>query len=244
VPARCARNRSPCEHEDSELRSWSKILDVTQAELKKAVQKAWSPPNATGLAFELGHIGSGGQSGRNIKFASFFVLSHAKAAAEDSPERTSECNMSSKRGPVQVVNDELNRVEKYLAKHSLSAAGKALQRVSPEVQRLRRIWNTGDLGQRYDRLVDTLRVKSANPCDCWNCGFTADQKQRVIDLTKQKTAAFDCIEQSDHENNSVGAYAEVVFGVKFNLKINLERGSDGGAIFVSPVNSYLQECSR
>jgi hypothetical protein len=139
--------------------------------------------------------------------------------------------MSRKRSRSRVVCDELDLVEKFLGSHRHEAAKRLLESLQPEVNNLGWNWNARGVGLRYRQLFDRVLVESAKSCDCWTCGFTAEQKRMLIELTKQKAENLDCIEQSEHENNLTGAYAEVVFGMKFNLPINLRKGSDGGKDF-------------
>lgn len=90
------------------------------------------------------------------------------------------------------------------------------------------------LRRSYKEVQEVLRVKLATPCDCFYCGFDAEQKQIVTELTRQKAADFDGIEGSNQGNNFTGACAEVIFGVRFHLPINLESGPDGGKDFCLP----------
>ena len=142
--------------------------------------------------------------------------------------------MSPKRSRSQVVHDDLTAVERCLASHLYASAKRLLEGVEPEVQSLRRNRSARDVGCRYDQLVHRQRVESANPCGCWTCGLSADQKRMVAEFTEQKAATLDCIEGSEHENNLTGAYAEVIFGVKFHLLIKLKEGRDGGVDFRFP----------
>jgi hypothetical protein len=82
----------------------------------------------------------------------------------------------------------------------------------------------------YNEANEALSVKLSRPCDCWYCGFTAEQKQTVLETAEVKEKAFAGTWDND-ESNFIGAYAEVIFGVKFHLPINLESSPDGGKDF-------------
>lgn len=69
------------------------------------------------------------------------------------------------------------------------------------------------------------------PCECWYCLLTADQKASVVAAAARKSADLDAA-YKDSQNNLVGAFAEVVFGIRFGLQINQVPGRDGGRDFV------------
>jgi hypothetical protein len=87
-----------------------------------------------------------------------------------------------------------------------------------------------------DELFDVCFKALYGPCSCWYCSFTPDQKKRVADEVIRKVAALGQ-EYLDEKNNHTGAYAEVVFGIRFGLFINQEPGHDGGKDFSLPCPS-------
>jgi len=133
-----------------------------------------------------------------------------------------------RRGPLAEVTRWLDQADKYLATNSYKLVDDLLVQVESTMPKINRIHRPYD---RYRAVVERLRVQRLKPCACWYCGFTAEQKRFVTELTEQKAADLDCIEQSDHDHNLIGAYAEVVFGVKFNLPINRTKSPDGGVDF-------------
>ncbi len=86
-----------------------------------------------------------------------------------------------------------------------------------------------DAHNRYSQ----ARTIMHGPCACWYCTLTLEQKQEVKEQVSRKVADLSCI-YADVDNNFTGAYAEVVFGIRFGLRINQIPGFDGGRDFTIP----------
>jgi len=71
------------------------------------------------------------------------------------------------------------------------------------------------------------------PCECWYCSFTPAQKRDVRREVPTKYEALATAYPSDG-HLFTGAYAEVVFGIRFGLRINQVVGFDGGIDYEVP----------
>jgi hypothetical protein len=67
-------------------------------------------------------------------------------------------------------------------------------------------------------------------CDCLFCTLTEDQKNAVPDAAKRLESKF-VSDGFTPENARIGAYAEAVFGVYFDIPCNFTRGGDKGRDF-------------
>lgn len=93
-------------------------------------------------------------------------------------------------------------------------------------------WNGGEPWAKARALSASIAIIKG-PCECFYCQLTAEQKQRVGDAVILKQEDLGTV-YPDEESNYTGAYAEVVFGFRYNLPINHVRGYDGGMDFNIP----------
>jgi hypothetical protein len=124
----------------------------------------------------------------------------------------------------------MDRIEKLLTIRNFDAARNLLDLLKPAMK----LVHSSHLHNRFTELCDKLRNESSQPCDCWYCGFTAEEKKQLKEDAEKKTASLDQDPLYSRANNATGGYAEAVFGVKFHLPINLRPGPDGGIDFVVP----------
>jgi hypothetical protein len=94
-------------------------------------------------------------------------------------------------------------------------------------------FNGGSAWQNeHDRLrltLDTLK----EPCECFFCSLSSDRQQKLAEVVGTKEEDLASV-YGDEESNFTGAYAEVVFGFRYNLPVNQVRGFDGGKDFSVP----------
>jgi hypothetical protein len=120
--------------------------------------------------------------------------------------------------------DLLREGETKAAESSLSRAGGILKEAPP---------NGGEVwGEVRDRYRDVLNMLE-RPCQCLFCTLSEDKQRKVVDFVCAKQEDLGTA-YSDVDNNFTGAWAEVVFGFRYDLPINLVRGFDGGKDFTVP----------
>jgi hypothetical protein len=126
----------------------------------------------------------------------------------------------------EAIGRDLDRAERYIAEGNSDAAARTLQSASDALgnrapySRFRpwRPW-TGALCERLRQ----LEAKQCVPCDCWFCSFDPSQQQSVYEEAEIKRGHLDAVYGS-FENNFTGAFAEIVFGVRFGWEVNLTPG--------------------
>jgi hypothetical protein len=97
-------------------------------------------------------------------------------------------------------------------------------------------FNVGAGWNGAKRQIEEARSALDGPCHCWHCELSAQQRRQVRVEVSQKIADLAAV-YPDERNNFTGAHAEVVFGMKFGLRINQIPGFDGGKDFIVPCAS-------
>jgi hypothetical protein len=105
-----------------------------------------------------------------------------------------------------------------------------LEQMLPEPESRFRGARWTHLRERIAEIRGVLRC----PCQCWVCSLRAGQWQRVQQETRVKAASLERTYGPLDEGLFVGAYAEVVFGVRFGLSINQKPDFDSGVDFEVP----------
>ena len=91
-------------------------------------------------------------------------------------------------------------------------------------------FNGGAAWKRVREHYRYIFARIENLCDCFYCSLSEEQK-RQADITMLMKQLDFASEYANEKTNRIGAFAEVVFGMRYNLPINLTPGFDGGKDF-------------
>ncbi len=138
--------------------------------------------------------------------------------------------------------DRNNESNQWACGHALRNAELALSRYYngwrlSELEQILRDPEPRFRGTRWthlrEKIAEVRRVLHC-PCHCWVCSLGVGQWQRVQQETRLKAASLERTYGPLDEGLFVGAYAEVVFGVRFDLPINQKTDFDSGVDFEVP----------
>jgi hypothetical protein len=137
----------------------------------------------------------------------------------------------------RLIHTDVDRAVTLLHQGRRKDAERALASVESELRELTP-WNGGKAwSSEWDHYRNAFQILR-RPCECFFCTLPEAQRLKIKEVVDSKQEDLGS-EYADAESNFTGAYAEVVFGFRYNLPINLVRGFDGGKDFTIASSSTL-----